>query len=225
MDRKLFFTNFNMEICSFPHFTVQVATFISENEKLEDYQTGVCEMRNTCWVLVSLPLHCLRCPNPLLLLPYWLGLMFSFDLPGSTSVLLSSRSFSRSRLTVEEEVDDEAVVSEGRIEFSRLSFSPPFDPSSQRLVSSTIFSRTRKVSSVCPVSLTTRSTTSCWYPMVLENISFNTVWFWVREAFENESKYQDVCFQTILTCLYVHLKTYWWLYVFLLLILTLIKIN
>lgn len=171
-----------MEICSFPHFTVQVAIFISANEKLEDYQTGVCDMRNTCCVLVSLPLHCLRCPSPLLLLPCWLGLMFSFDLPGSTSVLLSSRSFSRSRLTVEEEVDDEAVVSEGRIEFSRLSFSPPFDPSSQRLVSSTIFSRTRKVSSVCPVSLTTRSTTSCWYPMVLKNISFYTVWFWVREA-------------------------------------------
>lgn len=116
----------------------------------------------TCWVLVSLPLHCLRWPRPLLLPRCWLGLMFSLDLPGSTNTLLRSRSLSMNRETVEEADDDDEGVSDERTEFNRLSFSLPVDPSSQRLVSSTIFSRTRKVSSVCPVSLTTRSTTSCW---------------------------------------------------------------
>lgn len=115
------------------------------------------EMGCTCWVRVSLPLHCLRCPRPLLLPPYWLGLIFSLDLLASPNALLSSFSLNR-----DADEDVEMGSSGERTEFSRLSFSPPFDRSSQCLVSSTIFSKTRKVSSVCPVSLTTRSTTSCW---------------------------------------------------------------
>lgn len=89
--------------------------------------------------------------------------MFSLDLPWSTNALLSSlnRETIAEEEEVEDDVDEEEGVSVERTAFNRLSF-PPFDSSSQRLVSLTIFSRMRKVSSVCPVSLTTRSTTSCW---------------------------------------------------------------
>lgn len=86
--------------------------------------------------------------------------MFSLDLPTSANTLLSSRS-SLTRDAGDRSVEGDSS-GDAALGLGRPSLRPPFDLSSQRLVSSTIFSKMRKVSSVCPVSLTTRSTTSCW---------------------------------------------------------------
>lgn len=87
--------------------------------------------------------------------------MFSLDLPASTGARLGSRS-SRTR-DVAAVRDEDGSSGDAKLDRDHLSLTtPPFDRSSQRLVSSTIFSKIRKVSSVCPVSVTTRSTTSCW---------------------------------------------------------------